>query len=104
MIDIAAFEARLRQRKAELERRLGQIEHDLDETPNPDAEERATEREGDEVLEDLGLAGLEELRAIEAALARIADGSYGDCVKCGKAIAPARLELLPHAPLCANCA
>lgn len=104
MIDPEPYRLRLEARKAELERRLGRIEADLDETPNPDVAERATEREGDEVLEDLGRAGLAELRMIEAALARIADGEYGVCVNCGEAIAPARLDLVPHASRCRNCA
>lgn len=102
--DVARFEATLRARKAELERRLGRIEHDLDETPDPDVEERATEREGDEVLEDLGRAGLDELRQIEAALGRIAEGEFGFCVNCGREIPAERLEAVPHAARCRDCA
>jgi RNA polymerase-binding transcription factor DksA len=90
-------------RKAELMRRLGKIEADLDEQPNPDGEERATERENDEVLEGLGLQGQMELKAIEAALERIADGSYGTCIRCGGEISAERLEAVPHAALCRNC-
>ena len=41
---------------------------------------------------------------IDAALARIEDGTYGDCVRCGEAIAPARLALVPDTPFCAACA
>lgn len=104
MADAAHFEARLKARKAELERRLLHIERDLDAPAPADSEERATEREGDEVLEDLGNAGLTELRAIDAALGRIAAGTFGECVRCGEEIAPERLEVVPHAPLCANCA
>lgn len=44
------------------------------------------------------------LNAVEAALARIADGTYGFCVKCGKEIARSRLDALPHAACCAACA
>ena len=104
MIDIAHYEKRLLARKAELEKRLDGIESDLDETPSPDWEERATEREGDEVLEELGSAGAAELRMIAAALDRIAAGTYGDCVACGEAISAERLDVLPHAPRCRNCA
>ena len=87
-----------------IEERLDEIEHDLDEPASADTEERATEREGDEVLESLGNQGAAELKRIEAALKRIDDGSYGDCVKCGEEIAPERLELLPATPFCRNCA
>jgi RNA polymerase-binding transcription factor DksA len=40
------------------------------------------------------------LREIDLALKRIADGSYGLCVICGKPIAKARLEVMPHARHC----
>jgi RNA polymerase-binding transcription factor DksA len=39
-----------------------------------------------------------------AALARVADGSYGTCVVCGAAIAPGRLEARPTAATCISCA
>lgn len=44
-----------------------------------------------------------ELETVEAALARIADGSYGKCEDCGKPIAVERLEALPTASLCIDC-
>ena len=103
-MDIAHFTKRLEDRRAELLRRLGRIERDLDETPPQDWEDRASEREGDEVLEDLGTAGLAELRMIDAALARVADGSYGICVNCGEDISEERLEAVPHAARCRHCA
>jgi len=45
-----------------------------------------------------------ELRKIAAALQRIADGEFGECVACGAAIAQARLEFDPATPLCIECA
>ncbi len=45
-----------------------------------------------------------ELRRIDAALARIAEGEYGDCVACGDEIAGKRLDLDPTTPLCIACA
>jgi DnaK suppressor protein len=44
-----------------------------------------------------------ELQDIEAALQRLDGGAYGDCERCGGAIAPARLQALPEARLCMNC-
>jgi RNA polymerase-binding transcription factor DksA len=41
---------------------------------------------------------------VKRALARIADGTYGECVRCGGDIAPARLEARPEAALCIDCA
>lgn len=37
---------------------------------------------------------------VEAALARIEDGSYGSCVDCGQPIPDARLEVRPEAARC----
>lgn len=45
-----------------------------------------------------------ELSQIDAALRRLEDGSYGECLECGEPIAVKRLELDPSAPLCIDCA
>ena len=100
----AKFEPRLRVRLAELEARLHGIEAELDRPGDPDDEERAIEREGVEVQEDLGRAGLDEIRMIRAALGRIGKGEYGYCVNCGEEIAEGRLDLVPHAARCRDCA
>ena len=44
-----------------------------------------------------------ELQDIEAALARIADGSYGTCIDCGGEIGRARLRASPTAKRCLPC-
>ena len=44
-----------------------------------------------------------ELVAIDEALKRVADGSYGLCVDCGDAIAAARLHANPVAMRCVAC-
>jgi DnaK suppressor protein len=49
--------------------------------------------------------GLEEnaghlLAEIDAALARIDDGTYGLCTRCGRPIDPERLDAVPYATLC----
>ncbi|HEX3947133.1 MAG TPA: TraR/DksA C4-type zinc finger protein [Acidimicrobiales bacterium] len=46
----------------------------------------------------------EALQDVEAAIARLADGTYGLCRRCGQAISPARLEAMPAAQLCMACA
>ncbi|MCB0088530.1 MAG: TraR/DksA C4-type zinc finger protein [Caldilineaceae bacterium] len=43
------------------------------------------------------------LDQVEQALARLKDGSYGECVECGQPINPQRLEILPYATLCIEC-
>ncbi len=103
MKNIEKFERRLIARKEELEQRLQEIEHDLDQPVTNDIEDRATEREDDEVMESMGNAGLVEIAAIDAALARIEAGTFGDCVECGKPITQERLEILPTATKCKYC-
>lgn len=44
------------------------------------------------------------LKAIDAALRRIDEGTYGTCSSCGKAISNERLEARPWAELCIDCA
>lgn len=43
------------------------------------------------------------LAAIDGALARIEQGTYGTCVRCGKPVAEERLDALPYAELCIDC-
>ncbi|WP_345802369.1 TraR/DksA C4-type zinc finger protein [Microbacterium sp. AZCO] len=45
-----------------------------------------------------------ELTDIDAALTRIAEGTYGVCADCGRAIPAARLEARPTATRCVDCA
>ncbi len=45
-----------------------------------------------------------QLRDVDAALAAIDAGTYGTCKSCGKAIARGRLEAIPWAQLCIDCA
>lgn len=44
------------------------------------------------------------LRDVQRALAKLADDSYGSCDRCGTAIPQERLEILPWAVLCVQCA
>lgn len=92
--------AELEARKAHLQARMTEISGELDAHDSKDWEELATEREGDEVLEDLGAAAQTELRMIDAALARMDEGEYGYCVTCGGEIAEERLDLIPATPFC----
>ena len=55
-------------------------------------------------VEALGGTLLDTLREIEDALAKFETGTYGLCESCGSQIAEARLEAMPAARLCINCA
>jgi DnaK suppressor protein len=60
-----------------------------------------------DALADLNLAiidrHIQELRDIEAAKARMKDGSFGVCIACGDEIAFARLLAYPTAKRCLAC-
>jgi DnaK suppressor protein len=45
----------------------------------------------------------QQLEVVDAALARVEDGSYGTCLRCGRPIAPERLDALPWAAHCIEC-
>jgi RNA polymerase-binding protein DksA len=62
--------------------------------------ETATATLNREIDSTLGENSEQVLGEIDAALARIADGTYGTCRVCGKEIAPERLEAHPWASLC----
>ncbi len=59
------------------------------------------EQQRDLALRDHGKA---QLLQVEAALAALADGSYGTCRRCGQPIAAGRLEAIPWSTLCIDCA
>ena len=51
----------------------------------------------------LGEHEIAHLAAIDAALERIAAGSYGECTDCGADIGTARLHVAPEAARCLGC-
>jgi DnaK suppressor protein len=44
-----------------------------------------------------------QLELVDAALARLDDGTFGACRRCGKPVATGRLEALPWAAYCIEC-
>jgi len=69
--------------------------------PDPGDESVAT-LIGDLNHADMG-RDLSELRNLEAARERLADGSYGTCMECGGDIAFERLRVNPAAARCIDC-
>ncbi len=104
MPDAAAAKARLEAELAEIQERQARFVEDLAEPLNPDSSEQAVEMEDDAALEAQAALVTREIASIKRALARIADGTYGECVRCGNDIAPARLDARPEAALCIDCA
>jgi len=94
----------LQNRRAELLTRMGRIDAQLDQPAPKDWEDAATEAEDDQMLEALGRVERAEGARIDAALSRIAEGTWGVCVKCGEDIPEKRPALLPETPFCPRCA
>lgn len=104
MIDPTIIKARLEEQLVELEARRFNIDSDLSEPLHPDSAEQAVEMEDDASLEGQGTLVAREIASVKRALARIEDGTYGECVRCGADISLARLEARPEAALCIDCA
>lgn len=112
MTDSSEFERMLRARSSELGDELAALEQRLaalgamrdantDDEHDPDGAPVSAEWSR---LAGIRLDTERELAATDAALARLADGSFGVCANCGRPIAPARLEARPTATLCIDCA
>jgi len=94
----------LKARLAELTRRVGDIDSELRKPLSADFSEQAAELENQDALGAIENSELQEIRQIQVALQRIADGTYGVCANCGEAIDPKRLKALPTASRCISCA
>lgn len=115
-IDTAHFRELLVDERGRVERALaglrdehpGSIEDESDEVngslDTEDMGETASITLGREIDYSLGEHSETVLAEIDAALARIEDGTYGTCANCGKEIAVGRLEAHPWASLCIDCA
>lgn len=73
----------------------------LDDEHDPEGATIAAERS---MISSLAEAARRSVTEIDAALTRIADGTYGSCARCGRPIADGRLEARPSATLCIECA
>lgn len=104
MVDVSKIRRQLEIRLQNLNQRIDEIEGDLRTAPSADFEEQATETEADQVLEGVEGSARVEAQQIHAALKRIDAGTYGECVTCGEQIGKQRLQALPYATQCINCA
>jgi DnaK suppressor protein len=104
MTDTDKYKRQIETRLQELGARLERIEEALDDSDVSDLEDQAIELEDDEVQAGIGRASVRESRLLEGALTRIAKGTYGICETCGAQIATERLDVIPYANLCRDCA
>nr|WP_314995423.1 TraR/DksA family transcriptional regulator [uncultured Treponema sp.] len=63
----------------------------------------ASEDTDRKMLECMGEKDIKRMQLIESALARIEQGKYGKCIKCGKKIPEDRLRAIPYALMCIEC-
>ena len=96
--------AGLKEKLADLEIRLAGVKKDITKTLSSDFAEQATERENDDVLEEIARETQLSIQQLKAALRRLEDDSYGSCAKCGERISEGRLDAIPETTLCVNCA
>lgn len=107
-VDLEAVATLLRERKRELDERIGAFA----EPPERGALLGFGKRIGDGTSEaitritEAGVGTTLEVTAakIDRALAKIDEGTYGTCDSCGKPIAPGRLRAAPESALCVDCA
>ncbi|GEP47553.1 molecular chaperone DnaK [Microbacterium saccharophilum] len=106
-------ERALRARAGELDEMLARLDRDeesirvdrADATADDEHDPEGSTLSGEwQRVEALRRAARAERADVDAALQRVADGSYGVCASCGRPIPPARLEARPMATLCVACA
>ncbi len=107
-LNIAEMKVRLLARRAELET-LAAASSDARATVDLDQSRvgrlsRMDALQGQAMAQEVERRRQAELARIDAALARMDEGEYGYCLKCGEDIAAARLALDPSASLCIDCA
>lgn len=103
---IAIRQRLIRRRRQLLARYRDELERaeEQGEAREPEDVERATDQWDSVVLSRLGDADEHALREVVAALRRLDDGGYGVCTSCEQPIDAHRLEAVPWAALCIDCA
>jgi DnaK suppressor protein len=104
----AAIEAKLRVRLAEIEAEIAELTKPPEDAGSISFGKRVGEGTSQAIdrFAEVGVAQeIEPLKErIERALAKIDDGTYGTCDRCGKPIAQGRLQAAPESVLCIDCA
>ncbi|MBO6826952.1 MAG: TraR/DksA C4-type zinc finger protein [Sneathiella sp.] len=104
MLALGEIKSDLENRRVVLGKRVAEMEAALRSEHSSNFSEQAHEREDEEVMERLEQEALQEIEAIDHALTRIENGTYGTCTVCGQDIGEKRLKVLPYAGLCISCA
>jgi DnaK suppressor protein len=103
---LETFKKRLETRQQELRRMVSRSQQDgrsADEDVAQDIADKAASSYNKEFLFHQSNADRQLLQMVEAALARIREGTFGECISCGKEINPKRLEAVPWTRHCIEC-
>jgi DnaK suppressor protein len=101
-----AFKKRLETRQQELRRMVTRTEQDgrtVDEDSAQDIADRAASSYTKEFLFHQSNNDRQLLQMVENALSRIREGTFGECISCGKDINPKRLDAVPWTRHCIEC-
>jgi len=100
------FRKRLETRQQELRRMVSRTEQDgrtTDDDSAQDIADRAASSYTKEFLFHQSNNDRQLLQMVEKALSRIREGTFGECISCGKEINAKRLEAVPWTRHCIEC-
>ena len=100
------FKKRLETRQHELRTMVSRNDQEgrsADQEATQDIADRAASSYNKEFLFSQSNNDRQLLQMVDAALARIREGSFGECISCGKEINPKRLEAVPWTRHCIEC-
>jgi DnaK suppressor protein len=103
---LESFKKRLEDRQKDLRRMVTRTEQDgrtADEEATQDIADRAASSYNKEFLFHQSNNERQLLQMVEKALSRIREGSFGECIHCGKEINAKRLEAVPWTRHCIEC-
>ncbi len=104
MRDLNTLRDKLVRKHEEIQGRIVRVQEGEQRETADHQTDNAHEWENAEIRDGLQAEAQDELQEIDCALQRLDQGSYGICSECGQPIADARLEALPYAVLCFDCA
>ena len=104
MTDYSAIKTKLLDQPQELSKRLKTTQATEGHEVEEGLDSNAQLWEVSEVRDGLDDEAATELNQVNEALARLDAGEYGFCKSCGNEIGVMRLEALPYATLCIDCA
>jgi DnaK suppressor protein len=104
--EMRKFKTLLQSRAEELRRSVAETQQEgriAQEVHGRDEGDRASRSHEKELLFHRNTQVRNLLKAIESALDRIEDGTFGECINCGQEINTKRLEALPWTWYCITC-